>query len=498
MRVLRIARLEGRLLLADSAVWLMLVIFGVSIVFAIWNGARVIAQRERTIVEFTSQEREHLTRTRAEAVRITSDRRQGQEPTTYWNATRPATAAFYNELSAVLPLSPLAALALGDIDVVPGAFRSMSAGRTVPESVPSAPQTRGPLMSLLGTIDLLFVVVYLVPLVVLCLCYGLMAEKDGGLLPIVLSQPVSLRSVVSAKLFVRFGFFVAVSGAFALPALSLFLPEVFGGASRLPLATWIVAALLYSTLWFALAALVNALGRPSLATGLMLGGVWLLWVFFASPLTTVAAQIVRPVPSRVVVVNAKRDGVIRAGGHQILEQKQELETAGSPTNQLIDAYFRQHSEFDASRLSFDDRYRMVFFLKMAEADRLASVTETRWTVARDAQRELIDRLRFASPASLVNATLLDLSGTGRARYNDFLSQVDVHRRRWTDWVLARYAEARLLDAADYDRLPQFVYRDEASGSMRARVITNMLVMLGLIVVVVLIAIVRYRRYPIVG
>jgi hypothetical protein len=56
----------------------------------------------------------------------------------------------------------------------------------------------------------------------------------------------------------------------------------------------------------------------------------------------------------------------------------------------------------------------------------------------------------------------------------------------------------LLDAADYDRLPQFVYRDEASGSMRARVITNMLVMLGLIVVVVLIAIVRYRRYPIVG
>jgi hypothetical protein len=230
----------------------------------------------------------------------------------------------------------------------------------------------------------------------------------------------------------------------------------------------------------------------------MLGGVWLLWVFFASPLTTVAAQIVRPVPSRVVVVNAKRDGVIRAGGHQILEQKQELETAGSPTNQLIDAYFRQHSEFDASRLSFDDRYRMVFFLKMAEADRLASVTETRWTVARDAQRELIDRLRFASPASLVNATLLDLSGTGRARYNDFLSQVDVHRRRWTDWVLARYAEARLLDAADYDRLPQFVYRDEASGSGRARVITNMLVMLGLIVVVVLIAIVRYRRYPIVG
>ena len=499
MRVLlRIVRLEARLLLGDRAVWLMLLVFSISVVFAIWNGARVISQRERTIVEFTTQERENLARTRELAIRLTSERQKGNEPAVYWNATRPATATFYTELSAVLPLYPLSALALGDVDIVPGAFRSIDAGRTVPESVPSAPQIANPLTSLLGAIDLHFVVVYLIPLAVLSLCYGVTAERDSGVLPLLMSQPVTLQALVAAKFLCRVGIFVLVSGTVIVGALALFRPDVFGPGWRAPLAEWCGAALVYSLFWFAMAALVAARGSSTMTTGIVLGSLWLLWVFVVPPVMIVVARVVRPVPSQVIVVNAKREAVIRAGGHRLLELEQELAVPGSSSNRQIEAYFRDHPEYDAARLSSDDRYRMVFFLKMAEADRLASSTENHWAAARDAQETLIERLRFASPASLLSATLVDVSGTGRPRYDDFLTQVDAHRRVWLDWVVAKYADARRLDGSDYDRLPQFVYREEPSSKVRTRALTNVGVLLGFTGMLLVSASALLRRYPVVG
>jgi hypothetical protein len=198
------------------------------------------------------------------------------------------------------------------------------------------------------------------------------------------------------------------------------------------------------------------------------------------------------------VVNAKRDGVIVAGGHRLPELDQELKQPGSPTNRLLRAYFERHPELDASRPSHDDRYRMVFFLKMVEADRLAAPVENRWIAARDAQLSLVDALRVLSPASLLSATLVDISGTGRKRYNDFLAQVDRHRRTWMDWVIARYATTPLLDGSDYDTLPQFVYQEEPAPQLRRRVLTNVTVLAGVIALLAVCAVFRYLRYPIVG
>jgi ABC-2 type transport system permease protein len=494
---LRVARLEGRLLASDGSVWILLIAFAAAIVFAVWNGAKVFADRERAIASFTTVERERLAQSKALAIQITDDIQHGKPPTAYWNATKPATATFDAEISAVLPLSPLAALALGDADVVPGAFRSISAGRTVPESVPSAPQTTNPLKALLGTIDLGFVVMYLAPLVVLSLCYGLIAEKEAGVLPIVLSQPVRLGTIIAAKLSVRLGLFACVAGAVTFAVVAMALPDALSPAWRGPLAAWLATAGVYALFWFALATAIVASGRSAIAAALVTGTFWLAWVFFEPSAVTAVARAIRPVSPRAAVVSAKRASVIRAGGHRILEQQKELREPDSPSNRLIAAYFAAHPQLDAARQSFDDRYRMVFFVKMMEADRLAAPTEARWTAERDAQFGLIERLRVLSPATLLSATLVDVSGTSRRRYNDFLAQVDDHRRTWIDWVIARYASAPLLVASDYDRLPQFAYIEEPASRRRVRALTNSAMLTAATAALFTVGIIRFRRYSIV-
>jgi ABC-2 type transport system permease protein len=494
--LLRIAQLELRLLFAQGMTWLVLVTFAGAISFAVWNGARMIEHREASLAAFTASERRNVARLKEESGTVLRQLAGGIQPKTYWNATKPGQAAFEAQLSAVQPLPATAVLALGELDIVPGAYRAMSAGRTVPESVPSAPQTANPLRNLMGPVDLLFVVVYLAPLVVLSLCHGLTSEKEIGILPLILSQPIRLTTLVLAKVAVRGAVFGAVATGATFVSLSAMRPHLLSTLWETRILLWLGGAVLYSVFWFAVAIFVNGYGRGSTATGLAMGGVWLLLVFVMPPLFNFIARVARPVPSRAVVIDAKRNAVLVAGGHQVGEQARQLKDPTSPASQLVRAYFSKHPELDASRPSADERYRLLFFLEMLEADRLSKPIENDWNAARDNQIRLTRTLQFLSPASVLESALVNLSGTSPEQHDWFLSQVEQHRLVWMDFVTQKYARGELLDQSAYDLLPYFSYRQEAESTFRNRVLLR-LVVLGIITLTLLLAAIRrYRRYPI--
>ena len=57
---------------------------------------------------------------------------------------------------------------------------------------------------LAGRFDLAFVIVFLYPLLILTLSYNMLsAEQEQGTLALTLSQPVSLRTLVSGKVLLR-------------------------------------------------------------------------------------------------------------------------------------------------------------------------------------------------------------------------------------------------------------------------------------------------------
>ena len=111
-----------------------------------------------------------------------------------------------------------------------------------------------------------------------------------------------------------------------------------------------------------------------------------------------------------------------------------------------------------------------------------------------AQQRIIDRLRFLSPAILMQDALNDVAGTGTDRHRHFLSQVDDFHRRWRGhFVPLIFAKASVQSV---DAAPRFQFREEATAMVTARVAAGIA---GLAIPAALCAWIglrRLRRFPV--
>ena len=109
---------------------------------------------------------------------------------------------------------------------------------------------------------------------------------------------------------------------------------------------------------------------------------------------------------------------------------------------------------------------------------------------------MIDRLRFLSPAVLMQDALNDVAGSGTPRHRHFLEQVDRYHARWRGFVVPLiFEKARVMNPAI---APHFDYREEQLGAVARRVL---IVVLGLLVpafVMLGVGISRLDGYPVVG
>jgi ABC-2 type transport system permease protein len=92
--------------------------------------------------------------------------------------------------------------------------------------------------------------------------------------------------------------------------------------------------------------------------------------------------------------------------------------------------------------------------------------------------------------------LNDVAGTGVARHQGFMAQVDAHHRagrgHFTPLIVAR------TPVLDYRTLPVFTYTEEATGAVAARVVSSLAGLLVPAALVGWLAFARLRRFPVVG
>jgi ABC-2 type transport system permease protein len=76
--------------------------------------------------------------------------------------------------------------------------------------------------------------------------------------------------------------------------------------------------------------------------------------------------------------------------------------------------------------------------------------------------------------------LLDLAGTSSARYRAFDTQVDAFHRAWRQYFTPGLVSGAMLTPADLGALPQFTFVEESFGTVAARVLPGLalLVLLG--------------------
>ncbi len=472
----RIVLHEWRVLSADATVWVVTAAFAVSIGYGVWNGVRWTRFQHGAIAEAHAEEAARYDRIAAQLI----DLQSGGKVSPFADPRSPSVfAGRLGPRYASLPPAPLAPLAIGQSDLLPYYFKVSTDAR---ENIVSTTEIENPARLLAGRFDLAFVVVFLYPLLILAVTYNMVsAEKEQGTLPMVLSQPIALGTLTTGKVALRASIVIGLVVVFSAVA-SILTGVLADGGAFARFLLWMAAVAAYGLFWFALAAWVTSLGRNSTTNATILASAWLVLVVMTPSVFNLIVTAVYPVPSRVEMVQAMRDAsdeANKAGAAALAryyDDHPELAT-GDPAQAMND--------FNILRVAVnDDVERRVRPVVQRYEERIA------------AQQRLIDRLRFLSPAILMQNALNDVAGTGTDRHRHFLAQVDDFHRQWrAHFVPMIFAKASV---GSVESVPRFEFREETDATIAQRVMTAII---GLVVPGVLFALLglrRLQRFPIVG
>ena len=440
------ARLEWKNLRRDRVFWLALTLFAGLVLFAAISSKRFIERESQRQAAAVQAEQTRFDELRAKLPADTL--RVGQE-------LLPRVAH--------LPSTPLAPVSLGQREVLPQTIKLTTRPQTHEgASVDASSAATGPF-------DLAFILVFLLPLLVIGASFDLLSrEREQGTLALVLSQPVSLATFMIGKAATRMLVLLGVTLALSLGGALLSGARLTGEHALTALALFVLLALGYTLFWFALALLVNAYGRSSAANALTLMVLWLGLVVVVPGLASVAVDTAATGPSRTELVTASRDAA--------RETDQRLKQAEGNHGKAV----RAPEDVLALEREFETEVAPV----------LRAFNERRRT-----EQHLIDRLRFLSPALLVNEGLTDVSGSGASRHRHFGREVDKFHLELRSFFEARLRRGDTLSAADYDAMPRFQWVEPAVGPTVSRVGTAV-VALKLVSLVLLAFAVRRLKRPI--
>jgi ABC-2 type transport system permease protein len=475
--LLRVVRHEWRLLATDGSLWLLITIFAVAIAYGTFNGVRWVRFQQDATAEAAREERERHAAQEATIARLNSGE---LKLSPFADPRNPQSAGGrLGARYAVMPPAPLAALSVGQSDLLPYYFKVTSDSK---ENVTAGAELENPYRLLTGRFDLAFVLIYLYPLLVLAFSYNLLsAEKEHGTLSLTLSQPVSVATLALGKLAVRFVVFlvtVAALGAAASVVAGVDLSQE-GVAARALL--WLASVVAYGLLWFALAILVSSFGRSSSTNAMVLAALWLGFVILVPSMLNMGATTLYPVPSRVEMVQAVRDA------------SDEANTQGAA---LLARYYQDHPELavGGADQAMND-FNMIRLAVTADVEARVRPVLERYEGRLAAQQQMVSRLRLLSPAILMQDALNDISGTGTARHQHFLQQVGLFHDSWRRHFVPLIFRKATVE--DYDALPSFVYGEEPERTARSRIMSSIGFMLVPALVVSLVGITRLKRFPVV-
>jgi len=491
---------EWRLLRADRTAWIVLALLAVMIEGAVFNVSATLREKQAAERQAIRDEAEKFRRFHAEAEEVELQAAlRGQPPpqfqaeAKYWDKPGPRDSIFvgaWNAPRIVPPPSPFTVLAVGQSDLFPSSYKVGWIGELEWQSRERVvQQLDNPLLLKADRFDLAFVILYLYPMLILAISFNLMSgEKEGRTLGLLLAQPVSIRALVIGKVACRA--LLVFGGVIGLSLSGFLLSGIdFSGGVRVML--WLVAVIVYGGFWFALAVVANAMGRSSAANALTLAVAWLAFLFVIPSAISFAATAAYPVPPRIEYLNASRkieDDVRR-------ERKV-----------LIARYLAEHPELSQwgwTMANLGVGYphvpeAMPEMVESLETIRRLQPVIARYEGAMAKQQALVARCRFLSPAILMQAALYDLAGTGRARHEHFLRQVNAFNEEWNDFFDAKPFRREMVNAADYAVFPRFDYREEPLDEVTGRTIVPLSALTLLPLALGWLGLRAYRRFPMTG
>ncbi len=440
-----VARLEWRILRRDRAAVAVLGLFAGFLLLAAFAGGRQAGTVAESLERARGAELQRFTELTKALTGLPAEAplraRDPRDPD--WMGSEGAVRL------AILPPAPLASVAVGQRDLSPQAIQVSSGVHLTEEREAETPMV-GPTRLMTGAFDPAFLFVVLFPLVIIALSYELLSgERERGTLAMLLSQPVSQGALVFGKASARALALCVVTLAFALAGLLVAGAEL----ALLPVLLYAAVLVAWALFWFAASIAVNAWGKSSASNALLLVGLWLLVVVVVPGLVTVAVETVFPPPSRIELLHEAREAA----------QDVEKKLAG-----LQGTHDRSQKAAGFSK--------RVVEVKAELAKRSTPVlTELREQLRR--RQQLVDTLRFFSPAIGVQLALEDVAGSGATRHQRFEAQVDAYHERFRTWFYDKVRADVRLSPADLQAVPTFEYAPEPPMALVWRVSSTFVALL---------------------
>jgi len=474
----RIIRHEWRTLGADATLWVVGVAFIAAIGYGVWNGARWVGFQQAALASASAEEAERYVKLQSE---VDDLQRTGGKVSPFRDPRSPSNAGGrLGPRYASLPPGPLAALAVGQSDLLPYYFKVSTDSR---DAVVGATEIENPQRLLVGRFDLAFVLIFFYPILILALCYNMLsAEQEQGTLALTLSQPLSLATLTTGKVLLRATVLVGLVVVCTLAALVIGGVDLAAPGALARLGLWVAAVVAYGAFWFGLAMLVASFGLRSAANATVLASAWLVLVVVLPSVFNLVATSVFPVPSRMELVQA-----VRAASD-------DANAAGS---KLLATYYEDHPELatgDAAQAMTD--FNVVRVAVNDDVERRVRPVIVRYEQQIAGQQRLVDGLRFISPAVLMQSALNDIAGTGYERHQRFLQQVDGYHAAWRQFFTPLIFQKASF--TDYRTTPRFAFEEETSGRVAGRVTPAVLGLAIPALALVWFALARLGRFPVVS
>ena len=110
-----------------------------------------------------------------------------------------------------------------------------------------------------------------------------------------------------------------------------------------------------------------------------------------------------------------------------------------------------------------------------------------------ARQELVDWLRFASPAIIVQLALEDVAGSGATRHRRFDEQVEATHDRFKDFFFGYVEQDKRVRSDALGDIPRLHFEEEPLAALAARLLTGILVLLLLALGLIVLALPRLRQ-----
>ena len=342
--------------------------------------------------------------------------------------------------AATAPPGPLADFAVGVSDIQPMVAR-VTQWRTV-DRLFSNYQFESPAAIAAGPFDLAFVVIFILPLLMIVLCYDtLSGERDGGRLGVLLSHPITVRRLVFAKLRVRLG---AVFVVFLLASLTGFLAGAVESDASQRLGRFVVWTMLggvYLGWWALLIAWIVSLNRRGETTILAMAALWAVNGLVGPAALAAAAESLYPSPSRLAFLSE-----IRSTANEAYKSKREL-TKGLAL---------EHHELAADAYSLPEYIRTAFVVTQTVERKVQPIIEE-FDATHAARRAFMRTIQYASPAVVALQAFNEIAGTSLDRQKRFEQQARQYKRTLAERLAPKVLAGQRLTVAELDEMPKFAF-----------------------------------------